>query len=73
MKSNVWSSVNDAIFFTTPEMGWQKEWDILLLEGEPVTDIETAKSLVRQYMASQAVGLATFSQMTVNNAEWDNL
>ena len=73
MKSDIWKNVKDSIFFTTPLIGWQKEWDILMFNDEPVTNLEVAKHLVREHMKTQTVGLATFEQMCLNNAEWDNI
>ena len=72
MTSIQWGSVTNAIFFTTTDMGWEKNWDIIMFNEEPVTDINLAKQLVREYMKGANVGLATYEQMLLNNAEWDN-
>lgn len=54
-------------------MGWEKNWDVLMFNDEPVTVMWQAKELVREYMKNQDVGLANFEQMRMNNAQWDNL
>jgi hypothetical protein len=65
--------LEESIFFTTSRMGWEKKWDVLMFNNEPVTNFETAKQLVRENMLGETVGLATFEQMKLNNAQWDNL
>jgi hypothetical protein len=68
-----WTRMQEFVFFTTPEMGWQKNWDVLMFEDEPVTSMFLAKQLVREHMKGQTVGLAEFDQMSMDNAQWDNL
>ena len=68
-----WTGMEEFIFFTNHDMGWQEGWDVLMFEGIPVRNMKVAIELVRRYMNRQAVGLATFDQMSVNNAQWDNL
>jgi hypothetical protein len=64
---------DDYIYYTTSEMGWETEWEILSLNGRPVTDMAIAKEIVRAAMKDKNVGLATFEQMKMNNSQWDNL
>ncbi len=74
MKSSNWVNVENAIFFTTQKMGWEKNWEMLTFKnGVAVTDIDRAKKEVRKNMKEINVGLATFDQMSLNNAQWDNL
>ena len=74
MKSELWMNVENAIFFTTPEMGWEENWEMLLFEnGDPVADMIMAKKVARETMKDKVVGLATFEQMKYGNAQWDNL
>ena len=71
--SDFCTRVEEFVFFTTPRMGWQKKWDVLMFNDEPVTDFEHAKELVRNHFLGETVGLAEFDQMKLNNAQWDNL
>lgn len=74
MKTNeFWTNVENFIFFTTARTEWCKKWDVLMFNNEPVTDFETAKQLVREHMLGEIVGLAEFDQMSINNAQWDNI
>ena len=74
MKSSIfWGNVENYIYFTTFETGWETNWDVLYYNDEPVTDLSIAIQLVREYMKGQKVGLAKYNQMILNNAEWDNL
>lgn len=68
-----WTNMQSFIFFTTDRLGWCKNWDVLMINNEPVTNIETAKQLVREHMQGETVGLAEFDQMSMNNAQWDNI
>jgi len=67
-----WTQLQEAVFFTTTDMDWQKEWKPLMFNGELVTDFDEAVKLVRAVWSHKGVGLATFKQMSMNNAEWDN-
>jgi len=73
MKNTIWANVKTSIFFTTMDMGWQKEWDILLYNEEPVTSMEVAIRIVKVHFKGITIGLATYEQMVIGNAEWDNL
>lgn len=54
--------------------GWCNTWEILTDEnGEPFTDINKASKFIRASGRGWGVGLATFNQAILNNAEWDNL
>jgi len=68
-----WANMPEFVFFTTLEMGWQENWDVLMFDDEPVTEMWQAKELVREHMKGKTVGLAEFDQMKMNNAQWDNM
>ena len=71
--SSFWTRMPEFIFFTTPRMGWCKNWDVLMFKDEPVTSLVLAKQLVREHMKDETVGLAEFDQMRMDNAQWDNM
>lgn len=71
--SDFWANVESYIFFTVAENGqWCKDWDVLMWNEEPVTDLNLAITLCRDNFNGLVVGLAEFNQMKVNNAQWDN-
>lgn len=75
MKTLAGKLIENLIFFTTTGMRWEKDWSLLLDEfGNPFENINDAKKFVRDNMRESPfkVGLATFEQMRMNNAQWDN-
>jgi hypothetical protein len=67
---------SEVIYYTTPDMKWGEDWEILKHMGVPFVTIESAIKYVRHNYkfrpAFNHIGLATFEQMEKGNAEWDN-
>ena len=70
MKANL-RNIENFIFFTT----FNGDWNVLEFLGNPFTDMETAIKFIRNNSAilPTSIGLSTFSQMKLGNAQWDNL
>jgi len=66
-------NAENLIYFTTFEMGWETNWGVLSFLDDPFEDVEDAKKFVRNNLPHKHVGLATFDQMRMNNAQWDNM
>lgn len=67
--------MQSLIFFTRFNEGWQTKWDILSCAGETFDDLDEAIDFIRfnGHLFTSAIGLATFNQMQMGNAEWNNL
>jgi hypothetical protein len=65
----------DLIFITQFNNDWQKEWEILTdHKGNEFTDLEEAIKFIRKETDNDwGIGLSTFGQVKMENAEWDNL
>ena len=75
--SELLSNFTNLIFITHLNDGWQTEWELLLdREGEPFNDLNEAIKFVRAGRGTErqvwGVGLSTFQQAQMKNAEWDN-
>ena len=61
------------IFITTMDGDFSKEWEILTdIEGNTFDDIDEAIKFVRSQGFKWGIGLSTFEQVKMENAEWDN-
>ena len=62
----------EKIYYTTVSLGWCINWKPFIITDIQIYDIEKAKKIVRSFFDG-TIGLATESQMKLNNAEWDNI
>jgi len=65
----------DLIFITQFNDDWEKKWEILTdHKGDEFTDIDEAIEFIRKETNNDwGVGLSTFNQAKIENAEWSNL
>jgi len=67
---------SQVIYYTTFEIGWESNWEILMHMGRPFTTMESAIKYVRhnyKFGGAVYIGLAPFDQMEIGNASWDNM
>lgn len=65
--------ITNCIFYTTQKMGWGTNWKVLKVLDVPITEMYKAKEFIRKINPPFYVGLATYEQMLLNNAQWDNM
>ena len=69
------NNFENLIFKTAIQDDWQKKWELLLdKEGNPFDDIDEAINFIRTETENDwGIGLSTFKQAKMENAQWDNL
>lgn len=69
----MYNYMDNRIYYTTMEMGWEEEWAPLMSKGVYFDNLDKAIEYVRERKPDQQVGLATYDQMKLKNAQWSNL
>ena len=66
------AAAKKVIYYTTLEMGYEKSFKILRdKDNNPFISLQDAINHVRQNIKTY-IGLSTYEQMKIKNAEWDN-
>ena len=68
------SNFTNLIFITKINDKWQTEWELLTdKDGNTFDNIDEAIEFVRDEEMEWGIGLSTFQQAQMKNAQWSNL
>jgi|TARA_R110001632_G_scaffold221543_1_gene352071 hypothetical protein len=68
------SNFTNLIFITKINDKWQTEWELLTdKDGNTFDNIDEAIEFVRDEKMEWGIGLSTFQQAQMKNAQWSNL
>jgi len=68
------SNFTNLIFITKINDKWQTEWELLIdKDGNTFDNIDEAIEFVRDEKMEWGIGLSTFQQAQMKNAQWSNL
>ena len=68
------NNFTNLIFITKINDKWQTEWELLTdKDGNTFDNIDEAIEFVRDEKMEWGIGLSTFQQAQMKNAQWSNL